>query len=123
MGSPSPQRKKKETVGVCVLVMVCTMHQVGSVCVRVCCERKSWRLYVCISFFPSLSECLFLDRFEGQGLATSGEKLCSHLKVGKKSPCSVFTMKRKVNTHHPLKALTLALLSSLSLHRPVTDSG
>lgn len=29
---------------------------------------------MCVSFFPSLSECLFLDRFEGQGLATGGEK-------------------------------------------------
>lgn len=39
----------------------------------------------CVSFFSSLSECLFLDRFEGQGLATGGEKLCSHLKGKKKA--------------------------------------
>lgn len=72
----------------------------------------------CDSFFFSLSECLFLDQFEGQGLATGGEKLCSHLK-GKKSSHSrsYFTMKRRPNTHHPLKALTLALPYSSLRHR------
>lgn len=41
--------------------------------------------------FSSLSECLFLDRFEGQGLATGGEKLCSHLrgKEKKKKPLAL----------------------------------
>lgn len=39
---------------------------------------------MCVSFFPSLSECLFLDRFEGQGLATGGEKAVFPFKREKK---------------------------------------
>lgn len=86
--------------------------------VYVCSERKGWRLYVCecVSFFSSLSECLFLDRFEGQGLATGGEKAVFPFKRKEKKKkkklllsLSLFTMKRSLNTHHPLKALTLAL--------------
>lgn len=72
-------------MSVCVCALYAsTLGQWEVVCV--CGEWKGWRLYVCecVSFFFSLSECLFLDQFEGQGLATGGEKLCSHLK-GKKA--------------------------------------
>lgn len=98
-------------VCLCVCVSVHYMHlRSGSGKCMCVVKWKGWRLYVCecVSFSFSLSECLFLDQFEGQGLATGGEKLCSHLK-GKKSSRSHFTMKRRLNTHHPLKALTLAL--------------
>lgn len=51
---------------------------------------------MCVSFFPSLSECLFLDRFEGQGLATGGEKAVFPFKrEKKKSSRSLFTIKSK----------------------------
>lgn len=106
---------------VCVRVSACAMHLLLRQWeVYVCGERKGWRLYVCVSFFPSLSECLFLDRFEGQGLATGGEKAVFPFKrEKKKSSRSLFTMKRRLNTHHPLKALTLALPYTPSQHRPM----
>lgn len=72
----------------------------------------------CVPFFSSLSECLFLDWFEGQGLATGREKLCSCLKGwGGGGWCShsPFTKKRRLNTH-PFKALTLVLPFNLSQH-------
>lgn len=120
MSSPSPQSEKAENRG-CVRVSACAMHLLLRQWeVYVCGERKGWRLYVCVSFFPSLSECLFLDRFEGQGLATGGEKAVFPFKrEKKKSSRSLFTMKRRLNTHHPLKALTLALPYTPSQHRPM----
>ena len=88
---------------VCLSVCVCvSVHLLWEV--YVCGERKGCRLYVCecVSFFSSLSECLFLDRFEGQGLATGGEKLCSHLKgkgkEKKESSRSLHNEKKTENT-------------------------
>lgn len=84
MSSPSPQSEKVENRG-CVRVSACAMHLLLRQWeVHVRSERKGWRLYVCVSFFPSLSECLFLDRFEGQGLATGGEKAVFPFKREKK---------------------------------------
>lgn len=61
---------------VCVLVCVC---------VRVGCVLKGKALGFlckCVSSFSSLSKVLFLDQFEGQGLATGGETQRSRLKGG-----------------------------------------
>lgn len=98
------------------------MHarSVGKVYVRV--EKERLQALCVFSFFPSLSECLFLDRFEGQGLATGGEKAVFPFKREAKkkkektergerrerSSRCLFTMKRRQNAHHPLKALTPA---------------
>lgn len=103
MSSPSPQSEKVENHAVCVCLCALypsTLRQWG---VNVCGERKGWRLYVCacVSFFSSLSECLFLDRFEGQGLATGGEKLCSHLKGKKKLLLSPHNEKKSEHTSTP----------------------
>lgn len=104
MSSPSPQSEKVENhagLRARMCVHPCTYastHRQWEV--YVCGERNGWRLYVCecVSFFFSLSECLFLDRFEGQGLATGGEKLCSHFKREKKLSLSLHNEKKTEHT-------------------------
>lgn len=92
----------------CERMVSCTVCISGSLkCMWALKGKAGGFMCECVPFFSSLSECLFLDWFEGQGLVTGREKLCSCLKgwggVGRVVVSLSFHKEKKTHTH-PFKA-------------------